>query len=151
MTGTGKRKALLIGVVVVALLLSAMCVIEAFRYPRIARSAYLRYPHLLVAATWSHVFPGSGMQEETILLDAAQLYPGVRLHTDRFYLSDRPKGDRNIRERVFSLIRKQIPQTNDRIFWIVSGSPDFTLVNDDWLVYEYRTGKRIGSPTDSMD
>ena len=134
-----------------AVLLVALCVSEVIRYPRIARSAYLRHPLLLIAAGWSRLLPGSGATEAVVLANAGRVYPGAKLYAYRFYLSDRPRDDRSIRDRVFSLIRKGIPQTDERVFWIVSASTKFSTVHDDWLVYEFRTGKLVGGPAATLE
>lgn len=148
---TRRTRRLAIAVATAALLLGVLCLSEVVRYPRIARSAYMRHPLLLLAAGWSRFFPGSGTPETVVLADAARVYPGTRLHTYRFYLSDQPRDDRSIRDRVFSLIRKSTPRTDERIFWIVSASLKFNVVQDDWLVYEYRTGSLVGGPAGSSE
>jgi hypothetical protein len=41
-----------IAVTTAAVLLGTLCLSEVVRYPRIARSAYVRHPLLLIAAGW---------------------------------------------------------------------------------------------------
>jgi len=148
---TRRTRRLAIAVAAAAVLLGGLCLSEVVRYPRIARSAYLRHPLLLVAAGWSRLFPGSVTAEAVVLADAARVYPGATLYAYRFYLSDRPRDDRNIRDRIFSLIRKSTPRTDERIFWIVSASAKFGVVQDDWLVYEYKTGRLVGGPAEPSE
>ena len=138
----------LIGVAVVLgplLVFSVLCVCEAFRYPRIARSGYLRHPLLLAAATWSRVFPGEGVSKETVLAHAAGVYPDADLDACRVYLSDEPRNDKCIRDRVFGMMSKRGVETEERLFWIVSAAPRSAAEENDWLVYEYRTGKLVDS------
>ena len=128
---------------VVPLLLSGVCIVEALRYPRIARSAYLASPWLLVRATCSRVGARGGVAREEVLGQARKTCPGVRLSASVYCLSNEPKDDKCIRDRVFGLIAQRWSPTDEELFWVVRRSGGTVR---DWMVYEYRTGRLVCQP-----
>jgi hypothetical protein len=74
---TRRTMILAIAVATTAVLLGGLCLSEVVRYPRIARSAYLRHPLLLVAAGWSRLFPGSGAAETVVLAGTCRMIAGL--------------------------------------------------------------------------
>ncbi|MCK4293368.1 MAG: hypothetical protein KAY65_09240 [Planctomycetes bacterium] len=137
-------------VLAVPLLLAAVCFVESLRYPRIARSAYWRRPNLLVRATAVRLFPGKGVSEEAVAAHAARLGYTDDVNVRLLYLPELPADDKTIKDRVFGLIRKERPDTDRRLFWIVTPYSHGNIINDHTLAYEYKTGRLVCAEDVSM-
>ena len=128
---------------VVPLLLVAVCIVDSFRYPRIARSAYWRRPGLLVRATAACLFPGKGISRRTVAGHAAQLGYTDDVNIRLLYLPELPANDKTIKDRVFGLIRKLHRDSDGPLFWIVTPHSRGDIINDHTLVYEYKTMRLV--------
>ena len=124
------------------LVLSVLCICEAFRYPRIVRSGYLRHPSLLIQATFGRLFPGDGVAKADVLQEARKIRPGEDLQAFLAYLSDGPSNDKSIRDRMFGVMWQRVADTDKTLFWVVS-PVDSSRGDHDWLVYEYETGRLV--------
>jgi hypothetical protein len=143
MAGKAKRFKVVIVVLTVALSLAVVCFVDSLRYPRIARSAYWRHPHLLVRATSARLFPGKGVSKEAVVGHARRLGRIDDVDARLVYLSNRPTDDKTIKARVLGLIAKGWTPSKEQLFWLVTPYRNGRSINDDRLVYEYRTGRLI--------
>ena len=97
-----KYKLIILTLAISLIVFAILCLFEAKHYPRIARSAYIRYPHLLVKATYKRICPGKGVSLKNIIHQANQIYPEKELNAFRLYLSDKPDNDRSIEKEFFA-------------------------------------------------
>jgi len=139
---SGRRKSWRIagGVAVLVLSLPAICLLDALRYPRIVRSAYLRHPAWLAKATWRRATASGGVSSRTVLAQARQTYPNSKLRSALLHLWNGPDDDKSVRDRLFGLVAKGWMETDEELFWVVSKTGG---TMDDWLVYEYGSGKLV--------
>ncbi|MHC4648769.1 MAG: hypothetical protein ACYTBJ_25205 [Planctomycetota bacterium] len=133
----------------VVLLLAVGLFLDALRYPRIARSAYLRHPYLLAKATVGCLFPGKGVRRKEIAAHATELRPKDRLSIRLLYLPDLPAGDKSIKGRTLGTMQKTWAASDEELFWLVTPFRNGCVIGDDRLVYEYRTGRLICAKEDS--
>jgi len=145
MTWKIKRWQVVVGVLGAAVLLVGVCFVDSLRYPRIARSAYWRHPHLLVRATAARMFPGKGVSKKAVVAHASQLGYRNNLHVCLLYLPDSPTDDKTIRDRVFSLVGKRCPDSKEKLFWVVTPNYRGRIINDHMLAHEYRTGRLVSA------
>ena len=136
------RRWLALGLLVF-LLPALICFAESLRYPRIARSAYWRCPLLLAKATVARLCANGGVASRTVIADAERLGYRDGLSVRLQYLPDVPRNDKTIRDRVFAMIGKWRAVTNERLFWVVTPGSGGSIINDDTLVYEYKTGRLV--------
>ena len=117
--------------------------LDSLRYPRIARSAYWRHPKLLVKATLSCLFPPKGIPKGVVAAHARQLGHCGAMDVRLLYLPNLPKHDKTIKARVFGLIAKGSVRSKEQLFWVVNKRSLVCKLDDDTLVYEYRTGRLV--------
>jgi hypothetical protein len=136
------RRAVIV-VLATVLLLALMCGVESLRYPRIARSAYWRHPHLLVRATAARLLARKGVSRAAVATHAKQLGRSDELNIRLLYLPDLPAKDKTIKARTLHLIEKGWGTSAETLFWMVTPHSNGRIINDDTLVYEYRTGRLV--------
>jgi hypothetical protein len=97
----------------------------------------------LIRATAARLFPGKGVSSNAVMAHARGLGRTDGLGIRLLYLPDLPADDKTIKARTFGIIEKAWAQSEEELFWIVTPHRNGRAVNDDILVYEYRTGRLV--------